>query len=379
MRRRDVPDAHMCVAHPSRFSGYRACYSVAVFLLETRPSGGVVTTLTSVLIVDDEPALRDLMARWAVSLGLEPTTAGSSEEALERLRSRSHDLAVIDIVMPGQNGLWLVEELRRSHPDMPVVLATGFTDRLAEANTHVADFLIKPIRRERFALAVDRGRKWRHQTLEESRWHRRMAEDFNASLAEILTLVRAHDGPAPEDEFLSMLASQRVPDVMTHGDRVAVYARLIAREIGLDDEAVLVVERAARFHDIGKAAVPLALLSKPSRMTPAEITVMQRHVEAGADILEATRTLTLIAPIVRASHEWFGGGGYPATLSGQAIPLASRIIAIADAYDAMTQTRSYRAHLGRNEAVAELLRSSPSQFDPDLVVAFLTILTGNRS
>src|SRR5262245_51577487 len=342
-------------------------------------SGDVVTTLTSVLIVDDEPALRDLMARWAVSLGLEPTTAGSSEEALERLRGRSHDLAVIDIVMPGQNGLWLVEELRRSHPDMPVVLATGFTDKLAEADTHVADFLIKPIRRERFALAVDRGRKWRHQSLEESRWHRRMAEDFDASLSEILTLVRAHDGSAAEDEFLSTLASARVPDVMTHGDRVAVFARLIARQIDLDDEAVLEVERAARFHDIGKAAVPLALLSKPSRMTPGEIAVMQRHVEAGADILEATRTLSPIAPIVRASHEWFGGGGYPSTLSGQAIPLASRIIAIADAYDAMTQTRSYRAHLGRNEAVAELLRSSPSQFDPDLVVAFLTILTGNRS
>jgi len=338
-----------------------------------------VTTLTSVLIVDDEPALRDLMARWAVSLGLEPTTAGSSEEALERLRSRPHDLAVVDIVMPGRNGLWLVEELRRTHPEMPVVLATGHTERLAEADTHIADFLVKPIRRERFALAVDRGRKWRHQSLEESRWHRRMAEDFDASLAEILTLVRAHGESTPEDEFLSTLASERVPDVMPHGDRVAFFARLIAREIDLGDEALAVVERAARFHDIGKAAVPLALLSKPSRMTAAEITLMQRHVEAGADILAATKTLGPIAPIVRASHEWFGGGGYPATLSGQAIPLASRIIAIADAYDAMTQTRSYRALLGRNEAVAELLRSSPAQFDPDLIVAFLTVLTGNRS
>jgi response regulator RpfG family c-di-GMP phosphodiesterase len=348
-------------------------------LLDSRRPFDTVTTLTSVLIVDDEPALRDLMARWAVSLGLEPTTAASSEEALERLRSRPHDLAVIDIVMPGHNGLWLVEELRRAHPEMPVVLATGYTERLAEADTYIADFLVKPIRRERFALAVDRGRKWRDQSLEESRWHRRMAEDFDASLAEILTLVRGHGEWTPEDEFLSTLASKRVPDVMPHGDRVAFFSRLIAREIGLDNEALVVIERAARFHDIGKAAVPLALLSKPSRMTAAEIALMQRHVEAGADILEATKTLSPIAPIVRASHEWFGGGGYPATLSGQAIPLASRIIAIGDAYDAMTQTRSYRAQLGRNEAVAELLRSSPAQFDPDLVVAFLTVLTGNRS
>lgn len=341
-------------------------------------SNETVTTLTSVLIVDDEPALRDLMARWAVSLGLEPTTASCSEDALERLRARPHDLAVVDIVMPGQNGLWLVKELRRTHPDMPVVLATGFTDKLAEADTRIADFLIKPIRRERFALAVDRGRKWRHQSLEETRWHRRLAEEFDASLAEILTLVRARRGPTAEDVFLSTLACARVPDVMTHGERVAGFARLIAHELGLDDQAVLTVERAARFHDIGKAAVPLALLSKPSRMTAGEMLVMQRHVEAGADILEATQTLAAIAPVVRASHEWFGGGGYPATLSGRAIPLGSRIIAIADAYDAMTQTRSYRAQLGRNEAVAELLRAAPSQFDPDIVVAFLTVLTGTR-
>ena len=83
-----------------------------------------------------------------------------------------------------------------------------------------------------------------------------MAEDFDASLAEILTLVRAHGESTPEDEFLSTLASERVPDVMPHGDRVAFFARLIAREIGLDDEALVVIERAARFHDIGKAAVP---------------------------------------------------------------------------------------------------------------------------
>jgi len=337
-----------------------------------------MTTLTSVLIVDDEPALRDLMARWAVSLGLEPTTASNSEEALERLRTQRHDLAVVDIVMPGRNGLWLVDELRRLHPDMPVVLATAYTDKLAEADTYVADFLIKPIKRERFALAVDRGRKWRHQSLEESRWHARLAQEFDASLAEIMTSVHQQRGSIPDDVLLSRLAAERVPDVMTHGERVAGFAVLIARETGLDEQQALLVERAARFHDMGKAAVPLALLSKPSRMTPGELAVMQRHVEAGADILEATDTLGAIAAVVRASHEWFGGGGYPATLSGRAIPLGSRIIAIADAYDAMTQTRSYRAHLGRNEAVAELLRCSPSQFDPDLVVAFLTVLAETR-
>ena len=332
-----------------------------------------MTTLTSVLIVDDEPSLRELLARWAVSLGLEPTTASNAQEALERLRTGHHDLAVIDIVMPGRNGLWLAGELQRTYPDMPVVLATAYTDKLAEADSHVADFLIKPIKRERFALAVDRGRKWRRQSVEESEWHARLSEEFEASLTDILTIAKERGAPS-EDLLLSTVASERVPDVVTHGERVAGFAVLLAREIGLDDDAVYLIAQAARFHDIGKAAVPMALLSKPSRMTAGELAVMKRHVDAGADILEATETLGGIAPIVRASHEWFGGGGYPATLSDRAIPLGSRIIAIADAYDAMTQTRSYRAQLGRHEAVAELLRCSPSQFDPDLVIVFLTMV-----
>src|SRR5687768_6708429 len=102
---------------------------------------------------------------------------------------------------------------------------------------------------------------------------------------------------------------------------------------------------------------------------------MRRHVDAGADILAATERLAAVAPIVRATHEWFGGGGYPAKLAGSDIPLASRIVAICDAYDAMTHDdRAYRMRLDSNEAIAELLRCAPAQSDPDLVVAFLTVL-----
>jgi len=104
------------------------------------------------------------------------------------------------------------------------------------------------------------------------------------------------------------------------------------------------------------------------------MAIMRQHVELGADILEATRTLTYAAPTVRASHEWFSGGGYPRRTCGAAIPLASRIIAVADAYDAMTQDRVYRIRFNSSDAVAELLRCSPSQFDPDVLTAFLAVL-----
>lgn len=101
---------------------------------------------------------------------------------------------------------------------------------------------------------------------------------------------------------------------------------------------------------------------------------MQRHVDAGAEILGTTATLATLAPIIRSSHEWFGGGGYPARLIGSNIPLPSRIIAVVDAYDAMTQDRAYRLRVDSTEAIAELLRCASVQFDPDLVVAFLTVL-----
>ena len=124
--------------------------------------------LTSVLIVDDEPSVRDIMARWAASLGLRPETATNADEALATLRTQPCDLAVIDVMMPGHNGLWLAAQLRREHPRTAVVIATGHTELLdpdAEPRPF-ADLLVKPFQRERFALALDRGRQWRRQALE---------------------------------------------------------------------------------------------------------------------------------------------------------------------------------------------------------------------
>src|SRR5476651_2113059 len=122
-----------------------------------------MTSMTSVLIVDDEPAMRELMSRWVSSLGLCPQTAATSDEALATLRDRHYDLAVIDVMMPGRDGLWLVDQLKRDHPDTAVVIATAYTELLgAEPQKRpIADVLIKPFLRERFALAVDRGRQWR--------------------------------------------------------------------------------------------------------------------------------------------------------------------------------------------------------------------------
>ena len=335
-----------------------------------------MTPLSSVLIVDDEPAVRDLMARWVASLGLRPKTAASADEALEALREQHCDLAVIDVMMPGHDGLWLATQLQRDHPHTAVVIATAYTELLDGDSRPlpIADLLVKPFQRDRFALAVDRGRQWRKETLEEVQWHARLSVEVSDRIEQVITAVAQRASGADEADALKALATQRMPDTMAHAERVGRYAQSVAREMGVERELGTTLELAARFHDIGKVAMPDALLTKPSPLTPGEMAIMRRHVDLGAEILQATGALASIAPLVLTSHEWFNGGGYPQRLAGSDIPLATRIITVVDAYDAMTQDRSYRKGSHRQDAIAELLRCTPTQFDPGIVTAFLSVL-----
>ncbi|MBZ5559750.1 MAG: response regulator [Acidobacteriia bacterium] len=336
-----------------------------------------MTPLNSVLIVDDEPAVRDIMARWVSSLGLRPATAANADEALATMRTHHYDLAVIDVMMPGHDGLWLATELQRDHPHTAVVIATAYTALLDDdaQQRPVADFLIKPFQRERFALAVDRGRQWRQRAIEEVEWHARLATELQDRTAQVIaTLGERATGGESEERALTALCLERAPEMAAHGERVARYARSLARELGVDDELGSALETAARLHDVGKIAMPEALLTKPSPFTAGEMAIMRRHVNVGAEILQSTHTLGAAASAVLASHEWFSGGGYPLRLAGSDIPLSSRIIAVVDAYDAMTQDRVYRVRLDSADAVAELLRCRRSQFDPDVVAGFLATI-----
>ena len=334
-----------------------------------------VTPLTSVLIVDDEEPIRELLARWVQSLNLQPSIAASADEAVAALNAQHYDLAIIDIMMPGKNGLWLADELRRNHPDVAVVLSTGNAAMIDNAPPRIADLLIKPYKRERFVLAVDRGREWRRQAVEELERQAQLLADVQSRVADIVDEVRRarHAG---DDEFdvLWQIAVARIPEVVEHCERVERYTASIARELDVDLWSTDLFARAARLHDVGKLAIPESVLTKPSPLTRGEVSIMRAHVEAGVEILSATSILCATAPIVKASHEWFNGQGYPSGLAGTAIPLASRIISVADAYDAMTQDRRYRTRLDAVEAVSELLRGAPTQFDPDVVVAFLNIV-----
>jgi len=333
---------------------------------------------SSVLIVDDEPAVRDLMARWVCDMGLEARTAGNTDEALEHLHDTHYDLAVVDVRMPGRNGLWLADNLRREHPGTAVVLATAYTELLEHATPPppVADLLIKPFRRDRFIEAVDRCRQWHEQALEEVAWHSELLEGVRQVVVDVrLYADQQRRRGVNEADALMTLLEERMPDVHAHSERVGAWAASLAETLELDEPTIAMCGLAARLHDIGKLAVPESLLSTPGRLRPGEIAIIRQHVDAGASILSDTTTLSNLAPIVRASHEWFGGGGYPESLSGDAIPLGSRIITVVDAYDAMTNDRCYRDGVDTSAAAAELLRCTPRQFDPEVVIPFLATLS----
>jgi putative nucleotidyltransferase with HDIG domain len=329
-----------------------------------------------VLIVDEEPAVRDVMSRWVTALGLHATTATNADEALATLRTGRYDLAVVDGLMPGHGGLWLATELQREHPYTGVIIATAYSDLLGEdAELEIADVLVKPFEYDRFALAFEHGRQWRKQALEELRWHAVLSRELSERTEDLCEQLHASADQSPAIIYqLTAVMAERVPATLQHGARVARFAVATAREMSLDRKAIEEVDLAARFHDVGKAAMPDALLTKPSPLAPGETAIMRRHVEAGAEILRRAPALASIAPIVLTTHEWFGGGGYPLKLAGAAIPLASRIIGVIDAYDTMTDAGRDRASAEPAGAVSELLRCGGTQFDPVALAAFLAVL-----
>jgi diguanylate cyclase (GGDEF)-like protein len=181
---------------------------------------------------------------------------------------------------------------------------------------------------------------------------------------------RRPDAATESQEVLVRALVERNQDLGQHNDDVAELVVAVSRELGLDQAEIVAARRAAELHDVGKLAIPDAILSKPGPLDDQEWEFMRQHTIVGERIVASATSLSDVAPIVRSSHERWDGGGYPDGLAGQAIPLGARIIAVCDAYDAMTTTRPYRTAMSEADAMAELRRCAGHQFDPSVVAAF---------
>ncbi len=164
-------------------------------------------------------------------------------------------------------------------------------------------------------------------------------------------------------------------DTYDHSQRVAYYARILAREMQLSKDEIEIIALGALFHDIGKLSISPELLQKPEPLTPQEYETIKKHPENGADFLaEILQTKSLVS-IVLHHHAWYHGGGYPdASLNGNDIPFGARLVAVVDAFDAITTDRSYRKAQSKEEAIKIIKNGTPQQFDPQIVAAFLTIV-----
>ncbi len=169
------------------------------------------------------------------------------------------------------------------------------------------------------------------------------------------------------------LVEESAPEVAAHMERTARVARLFALELGLDGSLLEVVVRTARVHDVGKLAIPPWVLAKPGPLTHYERALMEAHSVIGQKILERKPALARLGALVRSTHERWDGNGYPDRLKGSAIPLPSRMVAVCDAFDAMTHPRAYRGPVNMDTALEELCRGAGAQFDPGVIETFLCV------
>jgi diguanylate cyclase (GGDEF)-like protein len=183
--------------------------------------------------------------------------------------------------------------------------------------------------------------------------------------------------PSPEQQSRDVLLGalyERYPELHDHLEAVGALAEQVAQELRLTAEEVAWTRRAGELHDVGKVAIPDAILRKPGPLDSEEWAFMQRHTVVGERILEVAPSLSQVARLVRSHHEWVNGAGYPDGLTGEQIPLGARVVAVCDAYHAMTSGRPYKAAISHSEALAELRRNAGIQFDPAVVEAFCAVV-----
>ena len=325
--------------------------------------------------------MRVLMSRWVELSGHHVATAENADKALEVLADQAPDVAVCDIRMPGHDGLWLAERIRRDFPDTAVIIATSARDtdpRVAEHNGAV-DYLVKPFGRDRLRFALERGFDW-HQTAASRReWLKQLSGEMGERHSELVErLAQIEGSESPVDELLAVI-EEFDPAALLHARRVAAMSLGIGHALGLSDADLAIIRKAALLHDLGKLELPQAVLGKPAALTPEEKEIIRKLPAIGAGLLKAIRGMEAVSTIINSSKEWYDGHGYPHALAGDAIPLGGRIVAVADAFDAMTRNQIYRDALPSSEALREILRCSNSQFDPLVVSSLLAVLGEHAS
>jgi putative two-component system response regulator len=333
-------------------------------------------TWARILIVDDQEPNVILLERMLEQWGYDRVSVTTQSRTVPDLCAELEpDLLLLDLQMPQPDGFELMEILApriAGAPRMPVLVLTA--DITAETRKRAlaagaSDFLSKPLDpvevRLRIANLLETRRLERdllgqNQVLEAR--VRERTDDLERARVELL-------------ERLALAAEYRDDATQEHAQRVGRTTARLAEAVGLSSSDVEVLLRAAPLHDIGKIGVPDAILLKTAPLTPEEFAVMKAHTTIGAQILSGSEfaLLQTAEAIAGSHHERWDGGGYPWGLAGEAIPLAGRLVALADVFDALLHERPYKPAWELERAVAEIVSLTGTHFDPDVVAAFQTL------
>lgn len=318
-----------------------------------------------ILIVDDEQSNLRALDRLLRAAGYTNILATMDPAQVRRLY-REHDLVLLDLHMPKLGGIEVLEQLRADAPPntfLPVLVLTGDSSREARKRALAAgakDFLSKPFEMDEVLLRI-------RNLLETSQLHREITAQNQALERRVAERTAELDGAHLETlERLALAAEFRDDETGRHTERVGEVAALLGAALGLPDEDLFLLRRAAPLHDVGKIAIPDAVLRKPGPLTSEEWEIMKSHAAMGAQILSGgrSRLIRLAEEIARFHHEQWDGNGYPDGLAGEAIPLAARLVMVADVFDALTSDRVYRKAWDPADVLAYIKEYSGRRFDP---------------
>jgi putative two-component system response regulator len=320
-----------------------------------------------VLWVDDDPSQLEVGQIILERAGYRFLTAQDGQEALRIVAETQVDLILLDYSLRDMTGkevfdLLVLQQDAARTTRIPVVMLTGRQASLAEQRSlftrGLAAYLLKPFS-DHELLNIIENVLLTFEIRETNRLLHQELEETNSSvLLALASLLSAKDNYTGE-----------------HSGAVLNFVAKVGRRLGLSEDSIYELKLAALLHDIGKIGVPEAILRKPGRLDDEEKQIMDQHVIRGYEALVKIPRLKRISELVLRHHEWWNGLGYPGRLAGEEIPLESRIIAVVDAYDAMTSDRPYRLGMGQDKALQRLQDAAGTQFDPSVVDCFTACLT----
>src|SRR6202140_2040601 len=331
-----------------------------------------------ILVVDDEEPIREIIDSMLTAAGYACKQAGSGMEALAVLTSgEEFELMLSDLMMADLDGIGLLERTKERYPDMPVVMVTAVHDisvALAAIRNGAYDYLLKPFEREQLLATVRRALENRRLKMQNREYQNDLERMVAARTEQLKTAMAGLERSYGMTlEALGGALDLKDAETEGHSRRVTVFTIAIARAMGLPKDQIDVIARGAFLHDIGKMAIPDAILRKPGKLDPDEVAVMREHCYHGYQILKKIPFLKEASEIVYAHQEHYDGSGYPRQLKGDEIPLGARIFSVADTLDAITSDRPYRAAQSIAAAREEIKVWSGRQFDPEVVDVFISM------